>query len=337
MKFSIKRFLSIYQARNKEFYRDRGALGWSLIFPILIIFSFGYIVNMDESSMYKAGIINLHSENLLSSFHCTKFNDKETAIAKLNIHNLDIVIEFTPHYTYYWINSKSPKSLIAEKILQAQAYQNSDIKLKANKVSSQNISYIEWLFPGLLAMNVMWMTLFGVGVGIVKHRKLGILKRFKASPMSSLEYLFAQVVSRFTVLSLTGIIIFILGNLIYPFKNLGSYTDLFIIYILGCFALSSIGLIVSARISNDELASGLLNIVSFPMMLLSEIWFSLEGSATYVKYIAKCIPLWHITNSMRKIMLEGASISDLYGSILSLFGISLIFLIIGISIFKWTE
>ncbi|WP_341750188.1 ABC transporter permease [Candidatus Tisiphia endosymbiont of Sialis lutaria] len=337
MNFRIKRFLSIFHARNKEFSRDKGALSWSLIFPVLIIISFGYIFNLDESYIYKAGIINSDSEQSFSSFHCTKFNDRKTALAKLNINSLDIIIEATPHHINYWVNSGSPKSLIAEKVLQAQAYQNPTMNLKPSKVLGENISYIEWLFPGLLAMNVMWMALFGVGWAIVRHRKLGMLKRFQVSPLSSFEYLLAQIVSRLIILSLTGVLIFALGHLIYPFKTLGSYTDLFIIYILGCFALSSIGFIVSARLSSDELASGLLNMVTFPMMLLSEIWFSLEGSAPWVQYLAKFMPLWYITDGMRKIMHEGAGLADLYSSILSLLGISLFFLIIGASSFKWTS
>ena len=335
MSFRTKRFLSILYSRNKEFYRDNGALGWSLIFPVLITISFGYLFNMDKSDIYKAGMINFPSDQSLNSFRCTNFGDLKTAVEKLKIHNLDIVIEATPHYINYWVNTESPKSLVAEKVLQAQAYQDPTMNLRVNKISGKNISYIAWLFPGLLAMNIMWMALFGVGVVVVKQRKLGILKRFKASPLLPVEYLLAQIVSRLVILSLTGIFVFALGHLIYPFKTLGSYIDLFIIYILGCFALSSIGLLVAARISSDELASGLLNIVSFPMMLLSEIWFSLDGSAPWVQYLAKFMPLWHIANGMRKIMLEGASISDLYGSILSLLGISLVFLIIGVLSFKW--
>jgi ABC-2 type transport system permease protein len=183
----------------------------------------------------------------------------------------------------------------------------------------------------------MSMALFGIGAVVVRQRKLGILKRLKASPLLPSEYLLALIVSRLVILCLTGIFVFVLGHLIYPFKTLGSYIDLFIIYILGCFALSSIGLLVAARISSEELSSGLLNIISFPMMLLSEVWFSLESSTPWVQYLAKFMPPWHIANSMRKIMLEGTNISDLYGSILSLLGISLVFFTIGVLSFQWTN
>ena len=336
MSFQIKRFLSIFYTRNKEYYRDKGSLSWSLIFPVLIIISFGYIFNLDKSNMYKAGIINSGTKQTFGSFDYIKLGDRKDALTKLNNHALDIIIELTPYHINYWINSRSPKSLIAEKILQAQAYKNPTIILKPHEVVGENLSYIEWLFPGLVAMNIMWMALFGVGWAIVRDRKLGILKRFKASPLSPFEYLLAQMISRMIILSFTGILIFALGHLIYPFKTLGSYIDLFIIYIIGCCAFSSMGLIIAARLSSDELASGLLNMISFPMMLLSEVWFSLEGSALWVQQLAKLMPLWHITNGMRKIMHEGATLADLYSTILSLLGISLVCLIIGTSSFKWT-
>ena len=43
------------------------------------------------------------------------------------------------------------------------------------------VGYVEWLFPGLLSLNVMWMALWGVGWVIVRQRKVGVLKRAKAS------------------------------------------------------------------------------------------------------------------------------------------------------------
>jgi ABC-type multidrug transport system permease subunit len=308
-----------------------------LIFPVLIIISFGYIFNLDEYGMYKAGIINEDAEDFCRSFQCIKFNNLDLALVKLKTHNIDIIIETNPHNVNYWTNSGSPKSLIAEKVIQAQAYQNPTIKLKPNKVSGKNIAYIEWLFPGLIGMNVTWIALFGIGWGIVRQRKLGILKRFKVSPLSSFEYLLAQIASKLIILSIIGMLIFTLGHLIYPFKTLGSYTNLFIVFIFGCFALSTMGLIVASRLNSEELACGLLNTICFPMMLLSEVWFSLEGSSPFVQYLAKCMPLWHMINSMRRIMHEGAGLTEFYSSLLVLLGIGLICLIIGAVSFKWTD
>jgi len=338
MIFRFQRFFAVFSARNKEFYRDKGALGWSLLFPILIIISFGYIFDLDEDDLYKAGVIGIARVSEIDSFQQILVQEKDAALRKLSNHSVDIVLQpESAGKIQYWVHAASPRSAVAEKLLQSEAYRNPELEILKNTVKGEKASYIEWLFPGLLAMNVMWMALWGVGWVIVRQRKLGILKRFKASPLTSLEYLLAQIVSRLVVLSVTGGLIFGLGHLIYPFKTSGSYLDLFLIYILGCFALSALGLIVSARMTSDELASGLLNMISFPMMFLSEIWFSLEGSSAWVHSLARLMPLWHITDGMRKIMLYGADLADLQGSILTLVLLSLIFISLGSFSFKWTN
>jgi ABC-2 type transport system permease protein len=108
-------------------------------------------------------------------------------------------------------------------------------------------------------------------------------------------------------------------------------------YILGVFALSSIGLIIASRITSEEFASGLINLLTYPMMFLSEIWFTLEGSGDWVKSAAKFSPLWHMTNGMRQIMNEGKTLTDLYSSVIILILISFIFTVIGLLSFRWTR
>lgn len=338
MSFSIKRFASIFNARNKEYYRDKGALGWSVIFPILIIVSFGYLFNLDENELYKAGVVQKTKNIDLDIFQVIPVQDFDSALIKLRHHSLDIVIDQSQDgILNYWIHRGSPKSSIAERLLQSEAWRAQGLKLNPNIVEGETTSYVEWLFPGLLAMNVMWMALWGVGWVIVRQRKTGVLKRFKASPLTAFEYLLAQMISRMLILAITGVLIFALGHLIYPFKTVGSYFDLFFIYILGCFALSAMGLIISARMTSDELASGLLNMISFPMMFLSEIWFSLEGSSPWVQNLAKAMPLWHITDGMRKIMHEGLGLADLQFSVMILIGMSISCLSVGALSFKWTS
>lgn len=353
MIFNFRRFRSIFMARNKEFYRDIGALAWTFIFPLFIIIGFSYMFKLNEEGLYKVAYIKPQAmtsagakiKQLLANpdFSQIKFVESQTldeGMTKLNHHQIDLLVSFTTAPHQVWTNSSSPKSHIAEKLFITHFYQKSAAypdELQRKEISQKGISYIDWLFPGLLTMNVMWMALWGVGWIIVRQRKLGILKRFKASPLTALEYLLAQMSSRLFLLFTTGILLFSLSHLIHPFQTLGSYVDLLIFYLLGSFALSSVGLLVAARISSDELANGLLNMLSFPMMFLSEIWFSLEGSPEWVRYLAKCLPLWHMTDSMRKVMNEGYTLAQLQEPFWMLIGMSVIFTSIGAATFKWTS
>ena len=338
MIFSFRRFYSIFIARNREFYRDPGALGWTLLFPILIIIAFSFMFKFEGNGLYKAGYLQPKQPIIIPFVEYIAFSSQAEGINKLKHHQIDLFIDanLTPHQ--YWVNTGSPKSLLTEDLLEAARLEPDEDEIITRKeVASKNLSYVDWLFPGLIAMNVMWMALWGVGWVIVRQRKLGVLKRFKASPLTPLEYLLAQMVSRLIILIFIGVFIFAFAHMIHPFETKGSYLDLLIVYIVGCFSLSSIGLIIAARMSSDEMANGLLNLLSFPMMFLSEIWFSLEGSPAWVKALAKLMPLWHMSDGMRKVMLEGSNLLQLKHSLLILGVISIVFTTFGALSFKWTS
>ena len=314
-------------------------MGWTFVFPVLMIVAFGYMFDLGDQGQFKVGIYNqeVTEAKEIKMLDYVSYSSKEDALEKLRHQQLDLVIDWSSNPPRYWTAAENPKSFIAEKLFLADfMVPKGDLPVK-DEIKGRRIKYVDWLFPGLLTMNVLWMALWGVGWVIVRQRKIGVLKRFKASPMLPHEYLIAQILSRLLVLILSGGILFIGAHFIYPFHTEGSYFDLFIMYILGVFALSSIGLIIASRITSEEFASGLINLMTYPMMFLSEIWFTLEGSGEWVKSAAKFSPLWHMTNGMRQIMNEGKTLTDLYSSVIILILISFIFTVIGSLSFRWTR
>lgn len=326
---NLKRMFLIFSARNKEFYRDKGALGWVFLFPFLMVIGFGYMFDMSDTGAVKAGVVS--SEKIdVDMVEEIYFTTEEKALEKLRIHKVDIVISGKS----YFVNTDSPKSLLGEKLyLQSISVPPSDVVRK--EVVGGKVNYIDWLFPGLLTFNGLWMALWGVGWVIVRQRKLGVLKRLKASPVTAAEYLLAQILSRMVVLVLSALAVYVGASFLHPFKMVGSYFDFFFVYALGSFSMSAVGLIVAARLSSEELANGILNLLTYPMMFFSEIWFSLEGSSEVIKGIAKVMPLWHMTDSMRKIMTEGARLSDLMPSMIFLTVIGVVCTFLGAKMFRW--
>lgn len=327
---NLRRIWILLNARNKEFYRDPGSLGWIFVFPIIMVVGFSYLFRIGDNATFKAGVVQTNYDS--PSFSQVRLNHLSEAISKLEYHSLDIILTENEYY----VNENSPKSKLAEAVYLKETVHPVSNKIR-NIVSGKNISYIDWLFPGLLASNVMWMALWGVGWVIVRQRKIGVLKRLKASPVKPMEYLAAQAISRMLVMAVSGVLVYIVGYLIHPFPNAGSYLTLFTVYMVGCFSLSSIGLVAASRISNEELVNGILNLLTYPMMFLSEVWFSLEGSPEWVKSVAHFMPLWHMVKSMRQVMTDGATLGDLSNHLSVLLGIGCICLIVGGSLFRWTK
>jgi ABC-2 type transport system permease protein len=69
-------------------------------------------------------------------------------------------------------------------------------------------------------------------------------------------------------------------------------------------------LVIASRGTSEEFATGLLNFIAWPMMFLSEVWFSIEGAPHWVKSFAAIFPLTHLLKAVRKIMNDGAGLID---------------------------
>jgi len=337
---NFKRFFAVFKARNIEFFRDKSSLGWNLFFPVLLLVGFSFIFSGDGRSAYKVGIVDVASTNLTQSnekkefFESIRFIDYipydnvDIAKSKLNSHTIDMVID--PATSLYWINDESTKSYLVEKIFSTQL--NGYDRLQT---SGKKIRYVDWVLPGILGMNMMFSCLLGVGFVIVRYRKNAVLKRLKATPLSAFEFVLAQLLSRLFIVMFMSIIVYSGCNLLFDFFMLGSYFDLLIIGMLGAFCLISLGLLVASRSKSEELIGGLLNIASWPMMMLSGVWFSLEGAPPVLKSIADFLPLTHLVAGARKVITEGATLSDISYHVTSLLVMSVIFLSLGSYFFSW--
>jgi len=124
-------------------------------------------------------------------------------------------------------------------------------------------------------------------------------------------------------------------NLFIEFNMQGSYWVLLLVTTLGAMSMISIGLLIAAHTASEELAGGILNIVTWPMMLLSGAWFSLEGAQVWVQKLALIFPLTHMVSAARAIMNEGATLSQVMPHVWVLTATSVIFLAIGAYVFKW--
>ena len=89
--------------------------------------------------------------------------------------------------------------------------------------------------PGMLALNAMFSCLFGVGFVIVRYRKNGVLRRLKVTPLSSFEFLAAQVVSRMILVLFTTAVVYLGTDLLLDFTMVGSWIDLLIVFVVGTF------------------------------------------------------------------------------------------------------
>ncbi|QBY03609.1 ABC transporter permease [Thalassotalea sp. HSM 43] len=326
------RLWAVFKARNLEFFRDRSSLAWNIAFPVLLLVIFSIAFSGDGRAVYKVGVMAKAESS--HPFLQTRFIDFidyqhiDKAMIKLDQHEIDLIVDDAGKA--YWVNENSPKSYMVEKIFLADS-----LDYQRQVTRGEPIRYIDWVLPGIFAMNMMFSCLFGVGYVIVRYRKNSVLKRLKATPLSALEFVGAQLLSRLFIVLFMAAVVYIGCNWIFDFIMLGSYLDLFLIAVIGAVSLISMGLLIATRSKSEELVGGLLNMATWPMMLLSGVWFSLEGAPGWVKTIADILPLTHLVGAGRRIITEGATLNDVSYSIIWLLSFTLICLLLSSRLFSW--
>ena len=349
---SLTAFGAIVKARNMEFVRDKGSFFWNLFFPFFLILVLTFIFAGGGSAVFTVGTIGNVPEDFplftREGVEHINYSEKETAEAdildRIRKHQLNMYINFEENV--YYVNNSSAgadilRSLINIDTSLPQSSSNS-FGLRESQVVGEPIPYTDWLAPGIIGMNLMFSCLFGVGYVLVRYRKNGVLKRIKATPVSALNFVSAQAASRYIIVLISVAVTFGGVNLIVRFLTRGSWLlvkgswfDLLLITSLGIVCMISLGLLFAARIKSEELAGGLMNLVTFPMMMLSGIFFSLDNTPQIVQQISRIIPLTHLVEGARAIMLEGANLLAILPNILYLGILSAVLLLVSALLFKW--
>jgi len=331
----IQRLLAVLHARNLEFVRDRGTLLFTLLLPLALVIGMGFVFGGPERPLFKVGVLTATIDSEAHPFLRERYvdfvplTDESSALHKLTHQQIDLLLDLhgTPRY---WVNTESPKGYIVEKLLLAAAPTAS-----RQPVSGAALRYVDWLFPGILGMNMMFSCLFGVGYVVLRYRKSGFLKRLHATPLTAFEFLTAQVLSRLSLILFVTVLLYVSVGALLGFHSAGSSLLLLVLAILGALSMIALGLTIAARFSSEELVGGLLNLLTWPMMLLSGIWFSLEGSPRWIRWVADVFPLTHVLDAARAVMLDGAGVRQIAPHLAYLALTALIFLGFGAWSFRW--
>jgi ABC-type multidrug transport system permease subunit len=103
----------------------------------------------------------------------------------------------------------------------------------------------------------------------------------------------------------------------------------------GALAMITFGFMLAARVASEELANGIINISSWPMMLLSGVWFSLEGAPEWLQQAARLLPLTQMLEAARAVMLDGAGLPQVLPRLGWLLAMTGLFLVIAATGFRW--
>jgi ABC-type multidrug transport system permease subunit len=345
---SLHPLVELTLTRVREFLREKEAVFWVFVFPVLMTFALGIAFRNTAPDKTPVAIEASATDarateaaNILSQspdVTATVMSPEEAAQA-LRSGKVSIVVKPQSDSFEYRFDPTRPESraarLLVDDVLQRGKGRADVAKVGEEKITEPGARYVDFLVPGLIGMNLMGSGLWGLGFTVVIARSRKILKRFAATPMRRSHYLLSFMLSRlvFLVLEVAAVIIF--AALAFGFTVRGSWLSLILVTILGGFTFSGIGLLVAARPTTIEGVSGLMNFIMLPMWLLSGTFFSSERFPQVLQPFIQILPLTALNNVLRALMNEGSSLSSNWFAIGVLLFWFVVSFLVALKIFKW--
>jgi ABC-2 type transport system permease protein len=347
---STKRYSPLGQlilARLREFFRQPEVIFWVYGFPILMVVALGiafrnkpveHISVGVQDSEYAWAVADALSTN--AKFQIQRC-EADNCRLRLRTGKTDLVVigGAGPRYEYFYDPTR-PESALArnavDDALQRAAGRKDIAAAGDRELTEPGARYIDFLVPGLLGMGLMGGGLWGVGFVIVDMRIRKLLKRFLATPMKKYQFLSGIMLSRFMFMVPEIVILLLFAWLAFGVRVQGSLFAVMFFVLLGAFTFSGIGLLVASRANTLETVSGLMNLVMLPMWILSGIFFSSDRFPDVVQPFIKTIPLTPLINALRAVILEGASLPQLWSQAAILAAWGVVTFILALRWFRWT-
>jgi ABC-2 type transport system permease protein len=345
---SLHPLIELTRMRWREFLREKEAVFWVFVFPVLMTFALGIAFRNSapdktlvaiEGDRQSASVIELSNALAQSPEITANILSPDEATKALRSGKVSIVVRPQNGSYDYRFDPTRPESrtarLLVDDALQRAKGRNDVVHTAEEKITEPGARYVDFLVPGLIGMNMMGSGLWGLGFTVVIARSRKILKRFAATPMRRSHYLLSFMLSRllFLVPEVAAVVVF--AWLVFGFTVRGSWLSVSLITLLGGFTFSAIGMLIAARPTTIEGVSGLMNFIMLPMWLLSGTFFSSERFPAMFQPFIKALPLTALNTLLRSVMNEGASLSANWMNVAILGAWLILSFVVALKIFKW--
>ncbi len=209
------------------------------------------------------------------------------------------------------------------------------VTVNTNAIQAVELTYINFLVPGIVAMMIMNSNLNGVAGQIASWRERGILRRMQSTTLHPSSFIAAQITARLMMNGLQAIILLLVAFLFFGTEVRGSWLLLIFFVVLGTLTFMSIGFIIASLAKSPEMAGPIAGLISFPLLFLGNVFFPIDNMPEFLQPFVKAIPITHLSEAMRAVMNVGADLSTLWLETLVLGAWMIAAFLIATFTFKW--
>jgi len=193
---------------------------------------------------------------------------------------------------------------------------------------------VDVLTPAYIAMLIGTSGLLTLTINVSSYREMGILRRYKATPLRPQTVLVAELLVVFLMLILGVILLLACATLVFHLRFSGNMLSVAAGFILSSLSFFCLGFVLAGLLPTARAAQAVAMVVYYPMLFLSGAAIPREVLPATVRKFAQVLPMTHVVN-----LLRGLWIGESWGrhatEVIVLAGISVAGLFIAVKTFRW--
>ena len=326
----MKQFFSFVLKETKHITRDKRTMLMLFGMPIVMMLLFGFAVTNDVRNV-RVVIVMSNADNATQQvadrlaaseyFILTKVvaNPAEAEKA-IRDQKADMAIVFSQDFA----SRQSGYQLIVDAAdpnmaQQWTTYTNAVIANTASSVVNSKLLYNPQMkstynfVPAIMGTLLMLVCAMMTSISIVREKEKGTMEVLLVSPTKPLMIIVAKLVPylvlAFTILS----IILLMSSFVLGVPIKGSLFWIYVVSTIYILLALSLGILVST-IAETQLVALLISAMLFmmPVIMLSGMMFPIESMPKILQYISAIVPTRYYISAMRKLMIMGVGIEEIY-------------------------
>lgn len=327
----------LFLTNLKMLFRNRQALFWSIMFPLMFTVIFGLffgkesnlagtvalvdksdteLANNMVNSFKDAGIFNVKDETDIESVKKEVDQSKISAVIIVPENFGSLAPEAPKNIQIYYDAGSSQSITILSNffnqylIQSSFAIQNSKPLFTVDQEgtgSDKKQTYFDFFLAGVLGLALMNGSIIGIAISISKYRQDKILKRITTTPLPTWKFVISEVTSRLVLNVIQISAILLVGLKLFHGHFYGNLLIIYILALFGGLLFQSIGFVIASFSKTEDAAQGMAQAITIPMMFLGGVFFPIDALPKWLGSAVQFLPLAPLLRMLRGVALDGAS------------------------------
>jgi ABC-2 type transport system permease protein len=194
--------------------------------------------------------------------------------------------------------------------------------------------FLDVAVPGFIALVIAISAIMCLPMALTNYRERGILRRYRATPVSPAAVLGAQLATQFAMTILGMVFLILIGKVLFNLRFAGNTAGVLAAFTLGCLSFFSVGMVLAGIFPNTRVGTIVGNVLLQPMVYLSGVTIPKEVMSKGMQDAIRFNPLTHVVTLLQG-MWRGDPWAQHQSEVVILGAILVVASILAVRVFRW--